>query len=621
MRIIPRVVILTSCASLMLAVPAAPAMPAAPAAGTTAAAAPLAPAQQLPARAPAVAPTEHSSSAAGPVPKPPDAIAVLRSTPGGGLTVSQIPASQPRSRATVLEGQTNIVATSPVRMRRVLALPASDGSALDLQWPLNAVQAPDAWPASTGAGITVAVVDTGVDTSHPDLAGSFVTGYNAMSGEAGTVTDNNGHGTHVAGIIAGHGAVAGVAPAARIMPIRVMDSAGYGTTYKIITGVIWAVNNGADIINVSVGSEDSDPAERAAIEWARAKGVLVIAAAGNTGTRKPIYPAAYGDYASDAPAVSDSVIGVGAVDRAGSRGFFSQRGEFVDVAAPGVRVLSTFPTSRGSYAWESGTSMSAPFVTGIAALALAYQRKVRPEQSRPDAALAVDQAIRSSARDLGPSGNDPYFGRGEVSAAATLVALGAAVWPAIPTDLGLLGRNKGKANLVFTAPAGSSVEARLTSAEGSNGAPGAATAAAGVSVWSGVGGKQVVRVIPGLSPSRSYAVTLFMTSNAQVSRAVTGLRSVKWSLLPPRSIRAGVGGTVRVATTLPGLGIVPIAPLTISYKSSGRSGTTRVTPMSSAPSKFSIPRSNQTIRFRASIGAGVGFWPSVSAARSVNIRN
>ena len=207
----------------------------------------------------------------------------------------------------------------------------------------------------TGLGVRVAVVDSGI-AAHPDLAiaaGADFTG-------AGTWADDNGHGTHVAGIIgarSGNGRGGrGVAPGASLLAVRVLDSAGKGYDDWIASGIVWAANNGAGVINLSIGSAEPSELLRRALAYATGRGALVVCAAGNAGTVAPDYPSAYPDCLS--VAASDSL------DRLAH---WSNRGPTVDITAPGVDIWSTC-IDGGGYCGMSGTSMAAPVVAGAAAL-------------------------------------------------------------------------------------------------------------------------------------------------------------------------------------------------------------------------------------------------------------
>lgn len=233
------------------------------------------------------------------------------------------------------------------------------------------------------APVTVAIVDTGVDSTHPDLtnkilrdASGQVIGYNALTGSPGPAMDDHGHGTHCAGIAAaeinnGIG-IAGIAgwngqpgsdtSSTKIMPVKVLSSAGSGTTDGIANGIIWAANNGANVISLSLGGPGSSTLANA-VSYAWNKGCVVVCAAGNSGSSSPMYPAAYLES-----------IAVAATDINDALCSFSNWGSWVDVAAPGKGILSTTPTySAGAgyplnYAYLDGTSMACPHVSGAAAL-------------------------------------------------------------------------------------------------------------------------------------------------------------------------------------------------------------------------------------------------------------
>ena len=228
-------------------------------------------------------------------------------------------------------------------------------------WPLDITNIPDVWETSTGTNITVAVLDTGVDLDHPEFRDRIVEGTNfAYPGM--TPEDVNGHGTHVAGIIAASKddqGVTGVAPDARIMPVKVLFDNGFGFMSSVISGIRYAAKKGADIINLSLGGRSGSPALRDALEFATKKGSLVVMASGNSSGKSPIYPAAY---------ASEFGVAVGAVDESRQMTWFSNRAgdsEISYVTAPGSSIFSTVP---GGYAKKSGTSMAAPHISGVAAL-------------------------------------------------------------------------------------------------------------------------------------------------------------------------------------------------------------------------------------------------------------
>ena len=290
------------------------------------------------------------------------------------------------------------------------------------QWDLAKIRVGDAWQKATGTGVTVAVIDTGVDASHPDLIGHVLTGYDAIAKTSGTATDPNGHGTHVAGTIAaatGNGVgVSAVAPNAKILPIRVLGANGGGYMSDAATGIIYAADHGANVINMSLGSDSKVLAVSNAIAYARSKGVVVVASAGNA--RANGSPTNY-------PAADTGVIAVAATDSNDAVASYSNQGSYVDVAAPGSAILSTYPKALMSagYGVMSGTSMASPHIAAVAALLKSYNSALTPDQ--------IEQAMESSAVDLGPAGKDTDYGYGRVDAAAALTAAGPGTTPPTKT--------------------------------------------------------------------------------------------------------------------------------------------------------------------------------------------
>lgn len=294
----------------------------------------------------------------------------------------------------------------------VLTLKPLGGQAPAWTWGLTSIRAAEAWDVSTGSNVTVAVIDTGVDLDHPDLKGNISTSASKNFVEPGqSPTDDFGHGTHVAGIIAavadnGQGA-AGVAFGAKIAAVRVLGVDGTGTTWSTVAAIDWAVAKGCKVLNMSLGSPDSSPLEAEAIAKATAAGSLVVAAAGNE--------AADGNYL-EYPACYPGVLSVAAIDANEKRASFSNFNSFVGVAAPGVDIFSTIPTKMSPaspYGFLSGTSMAAPMAAGVAALIYAQSPRLTPAQ--------VIDRMKKSARDLTPPGDtvqgyDVYFGAGLVDA-------------------------------------------------------------------------------------------------------------------------------------------------------------------------------------------------------------
>lgn len=231
------------------------------------------------------------------------------------------------------------------------------------QWPLTKIQAPEAWGITRGKGITVAVLDTGVDFKHPDLANQVIAGPDLIDRD-NDPQDLHGHGTHVAGTIAAlsnNGIdIAGVSPEAKVLAVRVLDAQGQGSMSAIADGVLAAVNAGAQVINMSLGGPYDGLTLRRAVEQAQQAGVVVVAAAGNEGSTRQSYPAAY-----------PGVLAVGATNAQDQRTNFSNYGTWVNIAAPGDRILSS--RLGGGTTTMSGTSMAAPHVAAAAAMVKAAQ--------------------------------------------------------------------------------------------------------------------------------------------------------------------------------------------------------------------------------------------------------
>ncbi len=284
-------------------------------------------------------------------------------------------------------------------------------------WQLANTDLPDAWSLSTGsANVVVAVLDSGVDSGHEDL-GTFVPGHNFVDGGADT-SDDNGHGTAVAGIIAAQGGngkgIAGVCWKCRIMPVKVLGANNSGSWSDVAAGVIWATDHGARVINMSLGLPSGSHSIAAAVSYAESHNVVVVASSGNENTSARDYPAAY-----------PGVVSVGGVDETGTRyansngnvlfgKWGSNYGSWVDVDAPGC-VNSTWPTTSahpsGSYTYFCGTSASAPFVAGLAGLALSYV----PGASASEVVNAIESTAHQTA-----DRNSAY---GLIDAKAALTAL------------------------------------------------------------------------------------------------------------------------------------------------------------------------------------------------------
>ena len=281
------------------------------------------------------------------------------------------------------------------------------------QYELAKLHLPQAHELAKGANVLVAVVDSGVDASHPEIRGSIAGTFDAIAFLPGL----NKHGTAIAGLIAAHDTLMGAAPGARILAVRVISGMGSGASWDIVKGLDWAAASGARIINMSFAGP-SDPAALRTLNAAYAKGIILIAAAGNAGPKSPpLYPAAY-----------PNVIAVTATDAKDRLFAPSNRGNYIAVAAPGAELLVATP--GGFFEVSSGTSFSAAQVSGIVALML--ERK--PNQS-PDQVRAI---LLSTARDLGPKGSDSQFGAGLVDAYGALMANEPAATTATPRPIELI---------------------------------------------------------------------------------------------------------------------------------------------------------------------------------------
>jgi subtilisin family serine protease len=288
----------------------------------------------------------------------------------------------------------------------------------DQEEALRAVRLPGAWDTTTGSRYAViAVLDTGVDLDHPDLARKLLPGYDAVQHD-GAPDDDSGHGTFVAGVAAastdnGQG-IAGAAPRSRLLPVKVLDASGNGADSDVIEGMEWAVTHGADVINLSLGGPRPSAALDQAVRSAVDRNVVVVAAAGNDGTTEPWYPAA-----------SPGAIGVGATDAGGEElAWFSNAGESVDVVAPGMGITST--TRNAGYATGNGTSFAGPLVTGTVALV----RALHPTLT----AAAVAARVVGTSQDVGAQGRDPMLGRGRLDAIGALIGVRGS--PAVPAGDG-----------------------------------------------------------------------------------------------------------------------------------------------------------------------------------------
>ncbi len=349
----------------------------------------------------------------------------LSSLPQLGMVVLGLPAGSSPARAMAsLAGNPAVQYAEPdFRMKaiprartqagagRQVQLTPSNEPGLARQWGHTAIDVFGAWNFTLGdPRVVVAVVDTGVDMTHPDLESRIVpSGARTFVPGSTSPMDDNGHGTHVAGVIAADlnsSGIAGVAPRCRILPVKVLDSQGSGNTSDIVAGLLYAADAGARIINLSLGGGSGSKALEEAIRYAKGKGSLIIAAMGNEGKNIQEYPAAY-----------SGVISVGATGREGEVADFSNYGGWISVSAPGDGIWSTMTTYETTLSEEcggtghcflSGTSMATPYVAGVAALVASLYPNLGPE--------AIKAAIERTTDDIGVKGFDGFFGSGQINA-------------------------------------------------------------------------------------------------------------------------------------------------------------------------------------------------------------
>ena len=292
-----------------------------------------------------------------------------------------------------------------VQRNSIFRLQDDQSGKAPFQYALGKLRLPEAQALSTGEKIKVAVIDSGIDVSHPELAGSIAGTFDALDSKEKA----HEHCTSIAGIIAAHATLKGASPAAKLLAIRAFGDSKTGaesTTFLVLKGLDYAASNGAQIVNMSfAGPRDAVIARGLAA--AAAKNIVLVAAVGNAGPKAaPLFPGA-----------DPHVIGVTATDASDAIFAKANQGAYVAVAAPGVDILAPLPD--GKYGVSSGTSLSAAYVSGLAALMLARNPSLTPDEVR--------QALTQSARDLGAPGRDDRFGAGEADAFAAVSAVAAPV--------------------------------------------------------------------------------------------------------------------------------------------------------------------------------------------------
>ncbi|MBW6469059.1 MAG: S8 family serine peptidase [Coriobacteriia bacterium] len=301
------------------------------------------------------------------------------------------------------EKNPNVEFVEPDHVMQTMLTP--DDPIYPKQWAHAYTNTPDAWDVTAGSdNVVLAVLDTGLAMGHPEIASRVIDGYDFVNNDADP-TDDNTHGTLVTGVAAATGnnamGVAGMDWNARIMPVKVLNSSGSGSTSTVANGITYAADHGAQVINMSLGGSPSSTLE-AAVRYAYEKGVTLVAASGNDGAEIARYPAAYPE-----------VIAVGSVYQ-DTLSTFSNSGSHLAVVAPGERIDTI--GVRDDYWYVSGTSAASPFVAGLAALLHAAKPGISPDEVRT--------AITATARDLGDPGWDKYYGWGHIDAAAAVAYVG-----------------------------------------------------------------------------------------------------------------------------------------------------------------------------------------------------
>jgi subtilisin family serine protease len=314
----------------------------------------------------------------------------------------RLPASVDLTAAAAqLQTAPSVVFAEPNHIRRQLRIPRDE--VVGEQWALPVIRAFDAWEITTGGEVTIALLDTGVSPTHPDLQGALLPGFDFFNLDDDP-RDDDGHGTYTAGVAAARGdngiGVAGVCWSCRILPVKVLNRRGFGDDATIAAGIRFAADRGARVISMSLGGPEDTRVMREAVAYARERGALIVAASGNgqAAGNAPNYPAAY-----------PNVLAVSATSRTDTVTSFSTTGEFVDIAAPGAGVWSTFWSrdAGDTYGVANGTSAACPHVAGAAALLMS---------ARPD--LSADQAgelLLLGADDLGAPGRDAAYGFGRLN--------------------------------------------------------------------------------------------------------------------------------------------------------------------------------------------------------------
>ena len=483
------------------------------------------------------------------------------------------------------------------------------------QWYLPQISAPQAWAITTGtASIVVAVIDSGADGTHPDLAGKLAPGWNFLTNNANT-SDAVGHGTAVAGIIGAasnnNGGIAGVSWNSQIMPLVVVDATEYASYSNIAAAIQYAVDNGAKVINISLGGTSASSTLQSAVDYAWSHNVVVFAPAMNDSSSSPNYPAA-----------CNHAVAVSATDSTDSIATYSNYGGWIALSAPGSNIFTT--TMGGGYGYWYGTSFASPIAAGVAALALS----VNPSLT----AQAMVTLLEQNTDDLGTAGFDPYYGWGRVNAyKAATAALPPAAVTVTPNTASLNAGQSQQFTATVTGATNTAVSWSINPALGTISASGIYTAPASLTVSQKVtvtalaaGGASAsgsVTLVPVVITTAPLTANLNAGQTKQFSATVTGSSNtaVSWSVNP------AVG-----AISSSGLYTAPASVTsaqTISVIATGLGGVTATSTVSLAPiAVASAPQTatlnaGQTQQFTATVNGSstaVVTWSLTPATGSIS---
>jgi subtilisin family serine protease/flagellar hook assembly protein FlgD len=475
-----------------------------------------------------------------------------------GAVSLAVPSAKAVALAQELLAQPGVTSVTPAVRMQTFGTPNDTYFGSRQSSYLTTVAAPSAWDTQAGSsGVTIAVIDTGVDVTHPDLSSKIVGTYNAVDGGS-DVTDATGHGTFVAGVAAAttnnNLGVSGAGNASSILAVKVEDANGDIYSDYAAAGITWAADHGAKVINMSFGSDQPDTLTRNAVAYAQSLGVVVVAAAGNDGA---------GANAVNYPAGYPSVIAVGATDAAGHRASFSEHGSWVTVAAPGVGIFSTTPSagstffSAGYYNTSQGTSFASPLVAGEVGLLAA--------QSPTASASALRSAVLASAHGYAGLG----LGTGQVDFATALGDLAPNTTPTLvaPTsDAAVTGA-------VPLSAQSTAAKVRFRVDGAWTGAPVTVVAGVGRTTWQSFGASNALHEVQVVDCSAAGECgTTFAAVNVTVTNTAPVITSPHVSQV--------VSGGFRLTASSPGGGVVfridgvargfaAHAPYTFTFSGSG----------------------------------------------------